>query len=98
MRPAFGTVASVISVRKPPFDNTLLRYALNMALDKNAVAAFMRAGRSAARTLVAGGPGLRHAPRSFLYPWMGAPMMCFLSISRAHARCLLLPASLMAPG
>jgi oligopeptide transport system substrate-binding protein len=57
IEPAFATIASIISVRKSPFDNVLLRYALNMATDKKALTGFLRAGRSPARTLVARGSG-----------------------------------------
>jgi len=37
-----------INVRQPPFDNVLLRYALNMATDKKAIVAALEAGQSPA--------------------------------------------------
>ena len=36
-----GVDAYSISVHQPPFDNVLLRYALNMSLDKAAIARYM---------------------------------------------------------
>jgi oligopeptide transport system substrate-binding protein len=60
VQPAFGTVFSAISAHRRPFDNVLLRYVLNMATDKSAIAGFMRAGRSAAQSLVA--PMTEYAP------------------------------------
>jgi oligopeptide transport system substrate-binding protein len=41
-----------MNIKRPPFDNALLRYALNMAVDKKAMAEFMGVGPSVASTLV----------------------------------------------
>jgi ABC-type oligopeptide transport system substrate-binding subunit len=51
--PGFGSICPAISVRKPPFDNVLLRYALNMATEKQPVCDFLGGGRVPARGLVA---------------------------------------------
>ena len=37
----------IINTKKPPFDNVLVRYALNMAIDKNEIERFMGAGGAA---------------------------------------------------
>lgn len=47
-----GVEAYSINTHRPPFDNVLLRYALNMSIDKAAVAAFLNA--PPAKTLMAG--------------------------------------------
>jgi ABC-type oligopeptide transport system substrate-binding subunit len=49
---AFGVVFPCFKTRKPPFDNVLLRYAVNMAIDKQAMADVFGFRRAAARTLV----------------------------------------------
>ncbi|MCL5743383.1 MAG: peptide ABC transporter substrate-binding protein [Acidobacteria bacterium] len=41
-----------ISIHKRPFDNVLVRYALNMAVDKRAIAAALGAGQTAAATFI----------------------------------------------
>jgi ABC-type oligopeptide transport system substrate-binding subunit len=51
--PAFGTAFPCISTRRAPFDNVLLRYALNMATDKKVLADFMGHGHKPARCLIA---------------------------------------------
>ena len=38
--PCFGTVAATINAQRPPLDNVLLRYALNMATEKRPFTAF----------------------------------------------------------
>jgi oligopeptide transport system substrate-binding protein len=55
--PAFATRFPYINTRRPPFDNVLLRYALNMATDKKAVADFYGADYLPARSLIAPKPG-----------------------------------------
>jgi ABC-type oligopeptide transport system substrate-binding subunit len=55
--PCFGTVAHTISAQKPPFDNVLLRYALNMATEKRPLTDVLGAGRAPALTLVPPVPG-----------------------------------------
>jgi len=49
---AFGTFFSCISTHRAPFDNVLLRYALNMATEKKELADFMGPGYEPARSLV----------------------------------------------
>src|SRR5262245_12737897 len=51
--PAFGTGFHCISTRRAPFDNILLRYALNMATDKKSVTDFYGPGYLPARSLIA---------------------------------------------
>jgi oligopeptide transport system substrate-binding protein len=52
MSPSFGVVFPCFNTRKPPFDNVLLRYAVNMAIDKKAIADVFGFRRAVARTLV----------------------------------------------
>jgi ABC-type oligopeptide transport system substrate-binding subunit len=52
VRPALDSFFYGLSVEKPPFDNPLLRYALNMAIDKRAVARVMGGCREPAATYV----------------------------------------------
>jgi ABC-type oligopeptide transport system substrate-binding subunit len=49
---AFGTFFPCFNTKKPPFDNVLVRYAFNMATDKQAIASVFGFERVAARTLV----------------------------------------------
>jgi oligopeptide transport system substrate-binding protein len=55
--PGFGTIFPCINTRRAPFDNVLLRYALNMATDKKTVADFYGPGNEPARSLIAPLPG-----------------------------------------
>jgi oligopeptide transport system substrate-binding protein len=55
--PAFASLCLVLSVRKPPLDNVLLRYALNMATDKRPISEFVGGRRVPARTMVPAMPG-----------------------------------------
>src|SRR5262249_22942417 len=50
--PGFGTTISVMNVNKPPLDNLLVRYALNMAIEKKAFCDFLGGGRIPARSLI----------------------------------------------
>jgi ABC-type oligopeptide transport system substrate-binding subunit len=50
--PAWFVIFYCFNVHKPPFDRVLLRYALNMATDKAAIARCFGAGRIAARNIV----------------------------------------------
>jgi oligopeptide transport system substrate-binding protein len=50
--PAFFVIFYCFNIHKPPFDNVLLRYALNMATDKEAIAHCFGAGRTPARNIV----------------------------------------------
>ena len=52
VRPALDSYYYALNVNKPPLDNLLLRYALNMAVDKKAIAEFAGAGRAAAVNFV----------------------------------------------
>jgi oligopeptide transport system substrate-binding protein len=61
--PAFVTVYPTISVRKPPFNNLLLRYALNIGTEKKAFTDLLGAGRVPASSLVPPMPGYP-APRT----------------------------------
>jgi oligopeptide transport system substrate-binding protein len=49
---AFGSTSLAMNVQKPPLDNVLVRYALNMATDKQALCDFLRGGRVPARTII----------------------------------------------
>jgi ABC-type oligopeptide transport system substrate-binding subunit len=51
-RPAFWCMFYAVNTTVAPFDNVLVRYALNMATDKNAIAAFLGAGQTPARGLM----------------------------------------------
>ena len=50
--PAFFHIHPEFNTKRPPFDNVLLRYALNMAADKDQIARLFGAARSAARSWV----------------------------------------------
>ncbi len=50
--PAFTSYYYLLNTTKPPFDNVLLRYALNMATDKKAITDFLSAGQIPALNLV----------------------------------------------
>jgi oligopeptide transport system substrate-binding protein len=51
-RPAFWCMFYVINTTRPPFDNVLVRYALNLATDKTASARFLGAGQTPASGLM----------------------------------------------
>ena len=50
--PAFYHISPVFNTTKPPFNNVLVRYAVNMATDKREIAKAFGKGRSPARTFV----------------------------------------------
>jgi oligopeptide transport system substrate-binding protein len=50
--PAFATCFPCFNTTKPPFDNVLVRYAFNMAIDKQAIAGVFGFGRVPSRSLV----------------------------------------------
>jgi ABC-type oligopeptide transport system substrate-binding subunit len=50
--PAFWCMFYAINIRVAPFNNVLVRYALNMATDKRGIASFMEAGRMPASSLM----------------------------------------------
>ncbi len=52
MRPACASHNFRISTKRPPLDNVILRYALNMATDKEAAARFLGSGQVPAKTRV----------------------------------------------
>jgi oligopeptide transport system substrate-binding protein len=52
MTAAFTSYFYLINTKKPPFDNVALRYALNMATDKDALTEFLGAGQIPALNLV----------------------------------------------
>ena len=54
---ALRTLAYTFNVTKPPLDRLMLRYALNMATEKAAIAAFLRAGQKPANGVVPPLPG-----------------------------------------
>jgi ABC-type oligopeptide transport system substrate-binding subunit len=55
--PGFGTIFPCVSTHRTPFDNVLLRYALNMATDKKCIAEFHGPGNTPARSVIAPVPG-----------------------------------------
>jgi ABC-type oligopeptide transport system substrate-binding subunit len=59
--PAFANLAYSINVHRRPFDNVLVRYALNMSIDKAAIAAYRNAEPARTVTPAVGG---YEAPRS----------------------------------
>jgi oligopeptide transport system substrate-binding protein len=63
VRPALDSYFYSINVERQPFHNPLLRYALNMATDKKAVASIVGAGRAVAATYVPPLPGYRPPER-----------------------------------
>ena len=63
VRPALASHNWRISAKRPPLDNLLLRYALNMATDKEATARFLGAGQRPAKCRVPPLDGY-HAPQS----------------------------------
>ena len=84
--PAFGTVFPCFNTTKPPFDNVLVRYALNMAVNKQAIARVFGFGRQPARNLVPSLPGYR-SPESVHVRVNGKATMCCNSILKPHANC-----------
>lgn len=52
LSPAVSAVLPRINTRRPPFDNVLVRYALNMATDKKALADFLGAGQLPAPNVI----------------------------------------------
>jgi oligopeptide transport system substrate-binding protein len=61
IRPACASHNWRISTKRPPLDNLLLRYALNMATDKTATTRFLGAGQPPARSRVPPLDGYRPA-------------------------------------
>ena len=55
--PCFGTAAATINAQRPPLDNLLLRYALNMATEKASITALLGGGRISASNVVPPVPG-----------------------------------------
>jgi oligopeptide transport system substrate-binding protein len=72
MAPACASHNWRISAKRPPLDNLLLRYALNMATDKDTTARFLGAGQTPARSRVPPLDGYRSA-ESLLVQIHGRP-------------------------
>ena len=85
--PAFGTVSPTISTRRPPFDRVLLRYALNMATEKQAFCDFLGGGRVPAYSLVPPVPG--YPRRDSLHVDVDGSSVDILSFNVEAARALL---------
>jgi ABC-type oligopeptide transport system substrate-binding subunit len=58
-QPTWGTACHTFSTRKPPLDNTLLRYALNLGTEKRSFCDLLGAGQVPAATIV---PPMPHYP------------------------------------
>ena len=95
IEPAFGLFCPVMSVQKPPLDNVLLRYALNMATQKQPVCDFLGGGRLPARNVVAPVPGYR-GPDSVIVDIDGHPYDV-LKFDPEAARSLLAKAGIRSP-
>jgi oligopeptide transport system substrate-binding protein len=52
VEPAFAVIGAAMNTRRPPFNQVLLRYALNMATNKKAVTGFLAGGRIPASSVV----------------------------------------------
>jgi len=52
VEPAFAVIVAAMNTRRPPFNQVLLRYALNMATNKKAVTGFLAGGRIPASSIV----------------------------------------------
>jgi ABC-type oligopeptide transport system substrate-binding subunit len=85
--PNFFTNAIGMNANKRPFDNVLVRYALNMATDKEQIARFFGTGSTAARTYVPPVQGY-NGPRNVMIT-MGARTYDVLAYDPAGARELL---------
>jgi oligopeptide transport system substrate-binding protein len=57
MEPAVFGIWSYFNTRRPPFDDVLVRYAVNMAVDKNQFVKVLGGGRTEAKTFVPPMPG-----------------------------------------
>ena len=89
--PAFSNIQPGLNVRRPPLDNVLLRYALNMAIDKKQIAAVFGAGRAPARSFV---PPLRgYEPPKSVEVTVDDSTFDILSYNPAGARDLLAKAN-----
>jgi ABC-type oligopeptide transport system substrate-binding subunit len=60
--PALRTLWYALNVTKPPLDRLLVRYALNLSTDKDAIASFMGAGQKRANGIVPAMAGYRPMP------------------------------------
>ena len=85
--PNFFTNAIGMNANKWPFDNVLVRYALNMATDKEQLARFFGTGSTAARTYVPPVQGYK-GPRNVMIT-IGARTYDVLAYDPAGARELL---------
>ena len=85
--PGFWCMFYAVNTRMPPFDNVLVRYALNMATDKEAIVRFLGAGRTPAVSLMPsfdGYPPVRSLPVD-----IGGSVVDVLAYNPAAARELL---------
>jgi ABC-type oligopeptide transport system substrate-binding subunit len=85
--PAFFHVNPVFNTTKPPFNNVLVRWALNMATDKREVAGLFGEGRRPARTFVP--PFDAYQPPASVMVSVGGETYDVLSYNPAAARKLL---------
>jgi oligopeptide transport system substrate-binding protein len=93
--PAFWTMFYVVNTTRPPFDNVLVRYALNMAVDKRAIARFLSAGQKPALGLV---PALDGYPSTRSLPVDIGDVICdVLAYNPAAARELFAKAGVQRP-
>src|SRR5262249_9850060 len=81
------TVFPCVSTRRAPFDNVLLRYAMNMATDKRALTDFLGPGYTPARSLIA--PLPEYAPPDRLNVEIDGRVYNVLSFNVEAARSLL---------
>jgi len=86
VRPACASHNWRISTKRPPLDNLLLRYALNMATDKDATTRFLGAGESPARSRVPPLEGYRPA-QSLLVEINGRPYDILATIRGLRGNC-----------
>jgi ABC-type transport system substrate-binding protein len=74
--PNFGAHFPVMNTRKAPYSDVRVRYALNMATDKHAIAAFFGDGRTPLKGVVP--PLMARAREEFADRTMARPMTFLL--------------------
>ena len=83
----FGAHFPAMNTRKPPFDDVRVRYAFNMAIDKDAIASFFGDGRTPLKGIV---PPLKgYAPPTTLPVAIDGTLFDVLSYNPEAARALL---------
>ena len=85
--PGFWCMFYAINTKVPPFDNVLVRYALNMATDKEAITRFLGAGRTTALSLMPSFDG--YPPVRSLPVGIGGSVVDVLAYNPATARQIL---------